>query len=66
MGVNRIGMGDSMPLVLFVTCIAMVAWGLEPKSIMAEWVSGLSAIAGLVLLAFRYGRQFGFARRGLR
>jgi hypothetical protein len=52
--------------VLLTTCIAMVAWALEPKSIMAEWVSGLSAVTGLVLLALYYGGRMGFVRRGLR
>jgi flagellar biogenesis protein FliO len=50
--------------ILLVTCVALTAWSLEPKSTMAEWVSGLSAVVGLVMLACYHGRRFGFARRG--
>jgi hypothetical protein len=52
--------------ILLLTCVALVAWGLEPKSIMAEWVSGMAAVSGLVFLAFHHGRKFGFMRGGLR
>lgn len=53
-----------MFMVWIVTCIAMVAWGLEPKSIMAEWVSGAAALIGLVMLAYQYRCRVG--SRGLR
>jgi hypothetical protein len=55
-----------MVAILLVTCVALVAWGMEPKSCMADWVSGVAALAGLVLLAIWHGQRYGVARRGLR
>jgi hypothetical protein len=55
-----------MFLILLFTCISLVAWGMEPKSFMADWVSGMSAFAGIVLLTVWHAQRFGFSKRGLR
>ena len=49
--------------VVIATIMALAAWLHDPVSIMSTWVSGVSAVVGLVFLTLYYGQKYGFKKR---
>lgn len=51
-----------MLCIAIATVLALVAWSHEPVSIMSTWVSGLSSVVGLMLLAVHFARKYGLRK----